>query len=144
MDVQFLWLHARQSHAAHVLLGFFVHIRFYRGSNIERLLELRQLKTPRLAGQNAIKHLVELATKTKQVLEQLFIGVQISHILPCMPLHPEAAVSLESMAAAGGEAFLRPEGPVRRTYWRFNWTSSLTAAFERRILALPGQASVPR
>jgi heavy metal translocating P-type ATPase len=26
-------------------------------------------------------------------------------------------------AAAGGEAFLRPEGPVRRTYWRFSWTS---------------------
>src|SRR5438874_613347 len=72
-------LNSRQRHAANIFLGFFVHIRFHRGSNVEGLLELRQLKTPGLPGQNAMEHLVELASKTKQILEQPFIGIQISH-----------------------------------------------------------------
>src|SRR5881396_3835231 len=79
MDLQVLRLHARQCHAADILLGFFVHMRFRRRSNVEGLLELRQLKTPGLAAQNAIEHLVELTAKTKQILEQPFIGIQISH-----------------------------------------------------------------
>src|SRR6266702_3629370 len=79
MDLQVLRLHSRQCHAANILLGFFVHVRFHRWSNVEGLLELRQLKTPGLAAQNAIEHLVELTTKTKQILEQPFIGIQISH-----------------------------------------------------------------
>src|SRR6266702_1858900 len=39
-------------------------------------------------------------------------------------------------------SIFRPEGPVRRTHWRFTWTSGLTAVSERRLLTLRGLAPV--
>jgi len=54
---------------------------------------------------------------------------------------PEASfITFEG--SGGRRSIFRPEGPVRRTHWRFTWTSSLTAAFGRRALAVPGLALV--
>src|ERR1700756_159457 len=132
MELYVFGLDTRQRYAANVLLSFLVHIGFHRRCKVELLFELRQLNSPGSASQNAIKHVVEFAAKTKQVLEQPFTVIDIFHNHLQTPASGKAGHSPDSMAAVGAEVFSGLKGRCVETAWRFTWTSGLTAAFMQR------------
>jgi hypothetical protein len=122
LNLDFLWLHARQRNAAEILLRVLVYIRFDGGCEIERCLEGKLLLEERLHGQHAVKNVVEILSKFEKIAQEIVTEHQIRHTaFPSVALFAlQDKQQLGCRAAAGIKVKSGRIWPVRRNTGRFD------------------------